>query len=77
MSLNPYSNGICSLSGNNFEKIRESDIVLILILMEYALWEEPRVMEGDNGTKVLILILMEYALWDVSYTRNDGSEGRS
>ena len=37
--------------------------VLILILMEYALWEVA-VPEGAAGTPpVLILILMEYALW--------------
>ena len=37
-------------------------IVLILILMEYALW---RLQKGrERGSEeVLILILMEYALW--------------
>ena len=35
--------------------------VLILILMEYALWHLPSL--DWTWTRVLILILMEYALW--------------
>ncbi len=36
--LNPYSNGICSMSINKIEKLDKLNNVLILILMEYALW---------------------------------------
>ena len=36
-SLNPYYNGICSMSNNN-NNIVFSYEVLILIIMEYALW---------------------------------------
>ena len=42
--------------------------VLILVLMEYALWE----VAGELYTKygvVLILVLMEYALWGELYTK--------
>ena len=37
-SLNPYSNGICSMR-LNFISYGTSNCVLILILMEYAQWE--------------------------------------
>ncbi len=40
--------------------------VLILILMEYALWAQMLSFELKNLSEVLILILMEYALWVVS-----------
>ena len=60
--LNPCFNGICSLTwGNSCLRDCRSG-VLILVLMEYALWP-------DNGATdvtvkpVLILVLMEYALW--------------
>ena len=36
--------------------------VLILLLMEYALWAF-RIEEGEFEETVLILLLMEYALW--------------
>ena len=36
--------------------------VLILIIMEYALWAVAGVMK-DSPKMVLILIIMEYALW--------------
>ena len=63
LSLNPYSNGICSwrnppegsmgmIFGN----------VLILILMEYALGGKKIVIVKYEALWVLILILMEYAL---------------
>ena len=39
-----------------------NDVVLILVLMEYALWA--RNFEWHrSGVTVLILVLMEYALW--------------
>ena len=45
-----------------YVKVEWPEIVLILILMEYALW-----VSNDRRQKinwgVLILILMEYALW--------------
>ena len=34
--LNPYSNGICSLTSNDFPRKSMQRQVLILILMEYA-----------------------------------------
>ena len=37
VSLNPYSNGICSMRAIA-PKVDESNEVLILILMEYAQW---------------------------------------
>ncbi len=37
LSLNPYSNGICSLSDAGYELTGAKKQVLILILMEYAL----------------------------------------
>ena len=39
--------------------------VLILILMEYALWALTFIAAADTR-RVLILILMEYALWERS-----------
>ena len=36
-SLNPYSNGICSMSYYANYRLQEKLCVLILILMEYAL----------------------------------------
>ncbi len=37
--------------------------VLILILMEYALWVNKEELSMMGNNQVLILILMEYALW--------------
>ena len=37
--------------------------VLILVLMEYALWEEVDCEDNPDIAEVLILVLMEYALW--------------
>ena len=37
--------------------------VLILVLMEYALWLVRNFDRDFNPDKVLILVLMEYALW--------------
>ena len=62
MSLNPCFNGICSLRHyTNLVRIIKN--VLILVLMEYALWD---VITGikDFTLSVLILVLMEYALWE-------------
>ena len=50
-SLNPCFNGICSLrAGRILSKNQCSSIVLILVLMEYALWESLRITsaEGNN-----------------------------
>ena len=44
--------------------IKESSNVLILILMEYALWVHKIMATLLKNCIVLILILMEYALWD-------------
>ena len=38
--------------------------VLILVLMEYALWAAGPVT-NDTPIAVLILVLMEYALWEL------------
>ena len=37
--------------------------VLILVVMEYALWDEKK-QKNDKADCVLILVVMEYALWD-------------
>ena len=37
--------------------------VLILVLMEYALWQMRWIRLSDSPPWVLILVLMEYALW--------------
>ncbi len=37
--------------------------VLILVLMEYALWQEIETSYNYKENGVLILVLMEYALW--------------
>ena len=63
--LNPYSNGICSLRNCRACWKTWTNLVLILILMEYALWGIS--LSANFGQKnVLILILMEYALWAVA-----------
>ena len=36
--------------------------VLILVLMEYGLWQIP-VLAEESLVRVLILVLMEYGLW--------------
>ena len=61
-SLNPCSNGICSLT--NVKVLADSirGWVLILVLMEYALWLFLNTI-NHAWNKVLILVLMEYALW--------------
>ena len=60
--LNPCFNGICSLSqlGKGHRPLRRH--VLILVLMEYALWEIDE-RAYIKVVEVLILVLMEYALW--------------
>ena len=40
----------------------EEIVVLILVLMEYALWDTTNLIK-EIGSDVLILVLMEYALW--------------
>ena len=39
------------------------DAVLILVLMEYALWSGINYYHLGDSIVVLILVLMEYALW--------------
>ena len=61
--LNPCSNGIWSLT--RLSRIFYWDIqVLILVLMEYGLWQYRLHVEGQY-CRVLILVLMEYGLWPV------------
>ncbi len=64
--LNPCSNGICSLTSWNWRTIRLIR-VLILVLMEYALWHKHTIPPPLNRGWVLILVLMEYALWPQYY----------
>ena len=45
-----------------YEYLKHED-VLILVLMEYALWESIWDTKRRTILKVLILVLMEYALW--------------
>ena len=45
------------------QDLKESLTVLILVLMEYALWAEREILLLKKRA-VLILVLMEYALWD-------------
>ncbi len=47
-SLNPYSNGICSMSLWSQASVRNYQ-VLILILMEYALWGADGRADGAGG----------------------------
>ena len=61
LSLNPCSNGICSLTFTNHASTKWTE-VLILVLMEYALWPKGSTLCRTKRT-VLILVLMEYALW--------------
>ena len=61
--LNPYSNGICSISGHGGGRSFDPDSVLILILMEYTLWGPAAWHQVLWWHLVLILILMEYTLW--------------
>ena len=42
-------------------------VVLILVLMEYALWVSKGGKQFMNRILVLILVLMEYALWVFVY----------
>ena len=59
--LNPCSNGIWSLTVRHYCGGVASK-VLILVLMEYGLWQNHEIFEkGFNH--VLILVLMEYGLW--------------
>ena len=61
--LNPCSNGICSLTTAWEISCYTQGCVLILVLMEYALWRWSQCNQGQQGSSVLILVLMEYALW--------------
>ena len=47
---------------NNLLRFLAHTTVLILVLMEYALWLLGKV-DKDGSCLVLILVLMEYALW--------------
>ena len=60
-SLNPCSNGICSLSYEIRKKWCPNP-VLILVLMEYAHWDS-LASQFLTLSSVLILVLMEYAHW--------------
>ena len=62
LCLNPCSNGICSLAKTKLSGTPTAT-VLILVLMEYALWLDGRKTRRTAPELVLILVLMEYALW--------------
>ena len=64
--LNPCSNGICSLTVSIFTTPWQMG-VLILVLMEYALWRIVANNYINTLTIVLILVLMEYALWRLNH----------
>ena len=64
-SLNPCSNGICSLTVLNSRLSFWQMKVLILVLMEYALWLPRHSCGRHYCSCVLILVLMEYALWQL------------
>ena len=70
--LNPCSNGICSLTLRIWRKVN-GFCVLILVLMEYALWRIAFGFEPEPK-EVLILVLMEYALWQS--INSNGQRGR-
>ncbi len=75
LSLNPCSNGICSLTLLEIELSSIRHGVLILVLMEYALWLQPETNDGKQYL-VLILVLMEYALWQrMAEINNCNSQG--
>ena len=61
--LNPYSNGIYSMSVWKHLWSKWRYAVLILILMEYTLWVYENIHPRLQAVGVLILILMEYTLW--------------
>ena len=50
---------------DNWKKVNSvrNYYVLILVLMEYALWPGGKVSIIEHLDWVLILVLMEYALW--------------
>ena len=62
MCLNPCSNGIWSLTSNRRCCPPSQWTVLILVLMEYGLWQK-RSERWELRATVLILVLMEYGLW--------------
>jgi len=61
-SLNPYCIGRCSLRSFAWNQAVPNLIVLILIVLEDALWEIHRRPMGEV-VMVLILIVLEDALW--------------
>ena len=60
--LNPYSNGIWSTREHKYHNTR-TELVLILILMEYDLRERKEREYMEQVKQVLILILLEDTLW--------------
>ena len=60
--LNPCSNGIWSLTQSACVQLFPLWYVLILVLMEYGLWQS-KLSGESNESSVLILVLMEYGLW--------------
>ena len=60
--LNPCFNGICSLRSYSRREQIVLRLVLILVLMEYALWVIKKLLSDTEYEVVLILVLMEYAL---------------
>ena len=62
ISLNPCSNGIWSLTLTSVSRWLGRSQVLILVLMEYGLWQCGQ-NHNRGSVNVLILVLMEYGLW--------------
>ena len=60
--LNPCYSGICSVRQPWWPRC-PGDAVLILVIVEYALWERPQLVKVKH-LRVLILVIVEYALWE-------------
>ncbi len=71
-SLNPCCNGRCSLTGSKGSQKGQEPHVLILVVMEDALWRRYVTCQDTIGV-VLILVVMEDALWRSVSRREGGS----
>ena len=71
LSLNPCCNGIWSLTTIAEKATVLKPGVLILVVMEYGLWQFPTKVETLIFF-VLILVVMEYGLWQSTYDSPEG-----
>ena len=72
--LNPCFTGIYSLSWWQHCSVYLGNSVLILVLLEYTLWEEYTERITPWKLQVLILVLLEYTLW--GWVGNTDSHGK-